>query len=96
MIKRSILGIRLPDGTEHQLPVTIADQTALANHARRSNWDVQKGWGGMLATGYTAWYALHRRGLFAGTYEEFVQSDTEVTEVGEEDVDPTLTGTPAG
>ena len=53
-------------------------------------------WGGMLATGYTAWFALNRRGLFPGTYEEFVHSDTEVTEVGEEDVDPTLTGTPAG
>lgn len=95
-IQRIILDVAMLDGTEHtDVAVVVADRMKLSEVARRHKWggldtDPDRG------MTFLAYAALSRRGLFSGTFDDFVNA-AEVVAPQEDavDVDPTVTAIPA-
>ena len=97
-IKRTLLDIRMTDGTEHEsIPVTVADQIKLSRTSRTHKWDLDNAAGQMLASIFLGWHALVRLGLYSGTWEQFEHDAEVVTDHAEADeVDPTRPDQPNG
>lgn len=94
-IQRIIIDVAMIDGTEHTgVVVTTADRMKLAATARRHKWGTLQDDPDRSIT-FLAWAALTRRGVFSGTWDDFVNQSETVTSPEAEDVPPTVTATPA-
>ena len=97
-LKRTLATVELLDGTVHtDVRVTNPDLLRYQETAQKHGWPalVVKGESGTVPhldyeQTFTAWAALRRLGLYAGTWEQF--KDTDCVQVATEtaDVDPTI------
>lgn len=93
-IQRILVDVAMLDGTEHHdIVVTTADRMKLAATARRHKWGTLQDDTDRSIT-FLAWAALNRNGLYANTFDAFVNESETVTAPEEpETVDPTTTAT---
>ena len=90
-IQRQVFDVLMIDGTEHSgVVVTTADTIKLSRTARTHKWDLDGTAGQMEGSVFLVWHALHRRGEYQGSYDQFIDACEVVAPHGDpEDVDPT-------
>ncbi|MBF6085299.1 hypothetical protein IU485_28420 [Nocardia cyriacigeorgica] len=87
-VTRITVDVAMLDGTEHTgIQTTVADQMLYARTRRTHKWDSPQD--DMLTfINFLAYAALRRLGLFAGSWDQFVEAAAAVSETSD-DVDPT-------
>ncbi|MFW0790104.1 hypothetical protein [Gordonia sp. CPCC 205333] len=89
-IQRSIIDVRMNDGTEYRNIVTnLRDQQRFSDLREARRWSAEDQ---MLVMRVLAWAALCRLGKFDGGYDAFLDATEIIVPVEEsQDVDPTVT-----
>lgn len=88
-ITRMTFDVLMNDGTEHLgVTTTVADQMLFARTRRVHKWDSPQE-DLLTFASFMAFAAMKRQGLFAGSWDEFVDQAAAVSETAADEVEPT-------